>query len=124
MPSPERMRSAIETYVERMCNSDIEGILDLFAEGATAEDPVGGVVQQGKEQLRAFYGGTAPNLHVEITGPIRVAGREAAVPLLAELTIAGDKSYLDVIDVMAFDDEGRFTSMRAYWNPAEIRKTR
>jgi steroid delta-isomerase len=31
---------------------------------------------------------------------------------------------MDVIDVMTFDDEGKITSMRAYWNPADMRPTR
>jgi steroid delta-isomerase len=61
---------------------------------------------------------------VEITGPIRVAGRECAVPLLAELTRNDNKLYIDVIDAMTFDDDGKITGMRAFWNPAEMRPTR
>ena len=48
MPSPEEIRRVIETYVERMCESDVDGILDLYAEDATAEDPVGGTIQRGR----------------------------------------------------------------------------
>ena len=99
MPSPEEIRRVIETYVERMCASDVDGILDLYAEDATAEDPVGGTIQRGREALGSFYAGTAPHLQVEITGPIRVSGRECAVPLLAELTMNDNKLYVDVIDV-------------------------
>ena len=124
MPSPEAIRSAIETYIERMCESDVDGILDLYAEDATAEDPVGGTIQRGREALGKFYAGTVPHLQVEITGPIRVAGRECAVPLLAELTMNDNKLYVDVIDAFTFDDDGRITSMRAFWNPAEMRPTR
>jgi steroid delta-isomerase len=61
---------------------------------------------------------------VEITGPIRVSGLECAVPMLAELTMNDSKSYIDVIDVMTFDEGGKITSMRAFWSPAEMRKTR
>jgi steroid delta-isomerase len=124
MPSPEEIRRVIETYVERMCESDVDGILDLYAEDATAEDPVGGTIQRGREALGSFYAGTAPHLQVEITGPIRVSGRECAVPLLAELTMNDNKLYVDVIDVMTFGDDGKITSMRAFWNPAEMRPTR
>ena len=124
MPTPDEMRSAIESYIQMMCSNDVEGILALYAEGGTAEDPVGGKVQSGKEELRNFYAGTVPSLQVEITGPIRVAGSEAAVPMLAELTMNENKLYLDVIDVMAFDDAGKIISMRAFWNPAEMRPTR
>lgn len=124
MPTPDEMRSAIETYIKLLCDSDVDGILDLFADGATAEDPVGGTVQRGKDQLHALYAATAPNLQVEITGSIRVAGLEAAFPLLAEFTMNDNKLYVDVIDVFTFDEAGRFTSMRAYWDPAETRPTR
>ena len=124
MPSPEQIRGAIESYVKLMCESDIDGILDLYSDEATAEDPVGGTIQRGREALRSFYAGTAPNLQVEITGPIRVSGNECAVPLLAELSMNDSKLYIDVIDAMVFDDDGKITSMRAFWNPAEMRPTR
>ena len=124
MPTPEEIRSAMNAYVARMCESDVDGILDLYAEDATAEDPVGGAIQQGKEALRAFYAGTAPKLQVEITGPIRVSGVECAVPLLAELSVNDSKLYVDVIDCFVFDDGGKIKSMRAFWNPAEMRPTR
>ena len=124
MPTPDEMRNAIESYIKFMCNSDIDGILDLYADEPWAEDPVGGTIQRGREQLHAFYAGTAPNLQVELTGPIRVAGLECAFPMLAELTMNDSKLYLDVIDVMAFDEGGKVVSMRAFWNPAEMRPTR
>jgi steroid delta-isomerase len=124
MPSPEEIRGAMERYVKLMCESDADGIVELYAAEATVEDPVGGTVIQGHEVIRGFYAATSPNLQVEITGPICVAGKECAMPMLAELTINDQKSYIDVIDVMTFDDEGKITSMRAFWNPAEMRTTR
>jgi steroid delta-isomerase len=124
MPSPEEIRAAMERYAELMCDSDADGIIELYAADATVEDPVGGQVIQGLEVIRGFYAATSPNLKVEITGPICVAGKECAMPMLAELTINDQKSYIDVIDVMTFDDDGKITSMRAFWNPADMRATR
>ncbi len=124
MPTPEEIRSVVDTYVTMMCSSDIDGILSLYADDATAEDPVGGEVQKGAEALRNFYTLTAPALQVELNGPVCVAGRECAFLLLAELTMGDTKQYLDATDVLTFDDEGKITSMRAYWNPAELRPTR
>lgn len=124
MPSPEELRGAIHSYLKSMCDSNIEGIMDLFADEATVEDPVGGAVLSGRETIRAFYAGAAPKLRVELTGPIRVAGSECAWPMLAEFD-AGDTSlFIDVIDVMKFDANGKVVSMRAFWNPAETRPTR
>jgi steroid delta-isomerase len=81
-------------------------------------------VIQGREALHGFYAATSPNLQVELTGPVRVAGKECAAPMLAELTVSDKKLYIDVIDVMTFNDDGKITSMRAYWNPQEMRPTR
>jgi len=124
VPTPEEIRSTIQSYIKFMCESDVDGILDLYSEDATAEDPVGGAVQQGGDALRAFYAGTVPKLQVEITGPVRVAGLECAVPLCAELTMNDSKLYVDVIDAFVFDEAGKITSMRAFWSPAEMRPTR
>jgi len=124
MPTPDEIRSAMESYIKFMCESDIDGIMDLYADDAVVEDPVGGAVVEGRENLRSFYAGSAPKLQVELTGPIRVSGVECAMPMLAELTMNDTKLYIDVIDVMKFNDAGKLVSMRAFWNPAEMRPTR
>jgi len=124
LPSPSELRATIESYVEMMCQSDIDGIMALYADDATAEDPVGGDVQQGSEAIKNFYSMTAPLLQVELTGPICVAGNECAFPLLAQLTMGDDISYLDATDVLTFNDEGKISRMRAYWNPEELRPER
>jgi steroid delta-isomerase len=124
MPSPEEIRSTVERYIAMMCTSDVDGISELYAINATAEDPVGGEVQQGKEAITAFYGMTAPLLQIELTGPICVAGNQCAFPLLAALTMDGNTSYLDATDVLSFGEDGKITSMKAYWNPAELRPER
>ena len=124
MPSPSELRATIESYVEMMCQSDIDGIMALYADDATAEDPVGGDVQRGSEAIKNFYSMTAPLLQVELTGPICVAGNECAFPLLAQLTMGEDISYLDATDVLTFNDDGKISRMRAYWNPEELRPQR
>jgi len=124
MPTPDEIRATVHSYVDKMCKSDIDGILALYADDATAEDPVGGEVQQGVEALRNFYTLTAPALQVELNGPICVSGNECAFLLLAELTMGDAKSYLDATDIFSFGDDGKITSMRAYWNPAELRPER
>jgi len=47
---------------------------------------------------------------------LNVAGAEAAFHF--RVTTGGRR--MDVIDVMAFDDDAKITSMRAYWGPANI----
>ena len=33
MPSPAEIRAIVHAYIEMMCNSDIDNIIALFAEG-------------------------------------------------------------------------------------------
>ena len=51
MPSPDEMRSTLQTYIKLMCESDIDGILALFADDAYAEDPVGNDPIEGLDAL-------------------------------------------------------------------------
>jgi steroid delta-isomerase len=124
MPTPKDIRSTVHSYIDMMCRSDIDGIMALYADDATAEDPVGGNLVQGVEALRAFYAMVAPALLVELRGPICVAGNQCAFPLLAQLTMGDTTQYLDATDIFCFNDDGKITSMRAYWNPAELRAER
>jgi steroid delta-isomerase len=124
MPSPEEIRSVMERYAKLMCDSDADGIAALYSDDCFVEDPVGGDPIRGLEAVRGFYAATSPNLQVEVSGPICVAGNQCAMPMLAELTMNDQKSYIDVIDVMNFDDDGKITSMKAYWSPMDMRATR
>jgi hypothetical protein len=37
------------------------------------------------------------------------------------LTLGGQASEVDVIDVVEFNDAGKIVRLRAFWNPNEIR---
>ncbi len=121
MPTANEIRATVLKYVDMMCASDIDGIMALYADDCTAEDPVGGAVQEGAEAVRAFYSFAAPMLHVELKGPICVAGNSCAFLLLATHTADGVVSYLDATDVFTFNDAGKITSMKAYWNFEDVR---
>ena len=123
MPTASEIREIVHDYIDRMCAGDIDGIMAHFADDATVEDPVGGQLQQGKEAVRAFYSFAAPALQVELQGPICVAGNQCAFPLLAKLSMNDTVSYLDATDVFSFDDQGRITSMRAFWSMEELRNS-
>ncbi len=121
MPSSDEIRRAVERYVKDLSAGDVDGIMDLYADAASVEDPVGGDPVLGADAVRVFYGATAGKLKVTLTGPVRVAGNECAFPMLARVELGGRTSEMDVIDVMKFDDAGKILSMRAFWNPADMR---
>jgi len=127
MPTPEQMRETMNLYLERVANGDVDGVMRLFSDAISVEDPVGGppgthVV--GFEAVRHFFGKgfERSNPHPRLTGAIRTTGgNEAAMPFVLRLELRGRLLEIDVIDVMSFDETGKVTSLRAFWNPEEMR---
>jgi steroid delta-isomerase len=118
------VRSIADTlarYAACVSAGDVEGIVGLYAPDASIEIPVGGKVHRGIAAIRAFYTDNELAERLEITGRACVAGREAAVPMRARIARDGRRFELDVIDVAAVDDQGRITSLRAFFDLAGAR---
>jgi steroid Delta-isomerase len=121
--SADQINTTIDRYVEAFSAGDRSGYLSLFAADATVEDPVGSDIARGADGIGAFWDGVramAAEIPLERTGPARVAAGEAAWPLRAITNLGEMKLTVDIIDVMAFDDDGLITSMRAFWDPADM----
>jgi steroid delta-isomerase len=122
VPTSQQIRDIMERYVERMSAGDAEGIAALYHDEATLEDPVGAPLVRGKPAILDWYRKSAGKVKLEITGPVRACGREAATPLLARAPAGpGKTTRIDIIDVMRFDEQGRILSMRAFWSADAIR---
>lgn len=117
MPDANHIRQLYDRYPELVSKGDVDSIVALYAEDATIEDPIGSELHRGTEAIRAFYAAAAGSVELKLSGPARVAGREAAAPLVALIGPEGpDRKALDIISVMVFDEAGKITSMRAYWS--------
>jgi len=119
--SNEAVRAVVEKYVALVASGTADEIVDLYADGATVEDPVGSEPLTTREAIRAFYA-TLERLDQETRlVDARVVAGEAAF-CFEVLTKAGDRTYaLAPFDVMTFDDDARITSMRAYWGDGDMR---
>ena len=118
------IRSVVEAYTDAFKRGDRAAYVGLFAEDATVEDPVGTPTHQGQDAISAFFdqmSGMADSIELRLTGPVRVAAGECAFPMQARPTIGDTTMCIDIIDVMTFDGAGKITSMRAFWDPAEMR---
>ncbi len=118
--SRETILETIQQYVDLVATGASADVVALYADGATVEDPVGTDVRRTREEIAEFYGAldgleqSARLLHV------RIAGNEAAFAFEL-VTKAGEQTYtLAPIDVMTFDDDGRITSMRAFWSGEDM----
>ena len=119
----EQINAALDRYVAAFTEGDKDGYLAVFAEGATVADPVGADVATGAAEIAAFWDGVralTPTITLVKTGTPRIAGGEVAVNLRAIADVGGTKMAVDIIDVMAFDDDGKVTSLRAYWDMADM----
>ena len=113
--SREAILQTVQAYVDRVATGTTEEILELYADGATVEDPVGSEVRTTRESIREFYSTLEGLEQVSTLLVARVAGSEAAFQFEL-VTKAGDQTYtLAPIDVMTFDGDARITSMKAYW---------
>lgn len=121
---PATIRATVDGYCAAFSSRDRDAYLGLFAADAWIEDPVGSPRVEGHEALGGFFDSTmnmAEAMELRLTGPIRVAAGEAAFPMQARPTVGGMQLMVDIIDVMTFDEAGKITTMRAYWDPAEMR---
>ena len=120
MPTSAVMKAAMQAYINHFNSGSAEAVADLYANDATVEDPVGAPVISGHAAILAFYQKSiATGAKLALDVPIRSShGHSAAMAFTATI----GPVTVRVIDVMTFDEAGRFTSMRAYFGPDDISK--
>jgi steroid delta-isomerase len=117
MVDAQQIRKLYDRYPEMVTKGDVDGIVALYADDAWIEDPIGSPPHRGIEAVRKFYQAAAGSVTMKRVGPVHVAGREAATPLKVLIGAeGGPKQVLDIISVMAFRDDGKIASMRAFWS--------
>jgi steroid delta-isomerase len=123
MISAQQIQKTMARYVELVDAGDIDGILALYAEDATVEDPVGQAPLHGIDAIARFYrqGLGAMKVSATQTGPVRATSNGCgAIPFRVDMEWGGQPSSLHVIDVMEFDAEGKIRSMKAYWSEVNV----
>ncbi|WP_054813553.1 nuclear transport factor 2 family protein [Nocardia arizonensis] len=117
-----QIRDVVEQYVKLVGSGPTEQIVDLYAPDAVVEDPIGTEPRRGHAAIREFYEVIA-NLERETElrpETVRIAGNHAAFMFSLVTKFGDNRLTITPIDVMEFDDEGRITSMRAYWGQDDM----
>ncbi len=122
MTDEATMKAAMQAYIDGFNRADAAGIAALYADDATVEDPVGSPPKKGRQEIAAFYEmAVATGAKLALAAPIRAShGDSAAMAFDVQLNMPEGRAVIRVIDVMTFDDQGRFTSMRAYWGKSDM----
>ncbi|MGI9432325.1 MAG: nuclear transport factor 2 family protein [Myxococcota bacterium] len=116
MVDAAKIRAVYDRYPALMTKGDVDAIVALYADDATIEDPIGSELRSGRAAIREFYEASAGTVTIRLTGPVRVAGCEAATPMVVLMGPEGQQQALEVISVMKFTDDGLIQSMRAFWS--------
>ncbi|HEX6422240.1 MAG TPA: nuclear transport factor 2 family protein [Acidimicrobiales bacterium] len=124
MADQSSINATIDAYLAAFTAGDRGGYVDCFAENAWLEDPVGTPRREGRDDIGAFWDEVhvMPDaIELRPLGLRVVSGPDAALTLQARASIGGQTLVVDVIDVMTFDDAGKITSLRAFFDPAAMR---
>jgi steroid delta-isomerase len=123
MADADTLRTNIATYMERFTADDREGWLDLFTDDAWIEDPVGTPRRHGRKEIGEFWDEvrTVPDaVELRPLGIVTVIGDEGIFTMQARATI-GDTVYgVDIVDLMTFDEAGKITTMRAFFDQSTM----
>ena len=123
MASVEELQKIVESYVDLVANGTPEQVADLYADGATVEDPIGADIRDTREALVEFYGVIAgmdkatAELHWT-----KIAGDTAVFEFTLITETAGMSFKITPVDIMVFDDEGKIKTMRAVWRPEDLQQ--
>lgn len=122
MPSEKTMKDAMQAYIDSFNRADAQAIADLYAEDATVEDPVGSALKTGIGEIRTFYEySISTGARLKLAAPIRGSqANSAAMAFDVELNMPEGAAVIRVIDVMTFNEAGKFSSMRAFWGPGDM----
>jgi len=121
----KEIEQQLEQYREALKTMDADKWLSHYAEDATVEDPVGGPVFSGRDQLQKFFKGVQKNfkqLHIKPELTIIVPPEAAIKGSVTGITVKDIEVSFTLIATYKFDDEGRVVQMRAFWDPEELGK--
>ena len=114
MPTRDHVEKTVRQYVEAVGRQGLEATLELFAEDARQEDPVGTPANVGREAIRRFFERAyRGSFATSLTGPLLVTGDHAAVHFTITVPTEGEPMVVRVVDLIRFDDAGLIAELRA-----------
>lgn len=119
MTDRARIVAAIETYCRAQTEKDHTTWKALFAEDVFHEDPVGLRQNRGKGHVTGpFWEEIVQNdVSIWLTDQIIVCGNEALAIMACEIGPKGSRRRMaPVVDQFVFDEMGRMTSVRGFYN--------
>jgi steroid delta-isomerase len=122
-PTPERVRSVVDRYVEASNCNDKAAVLALFASDAVWHDPVGQPPHVGHDEIGQFFDDAralADRIEM-VTRDVIVCADEAVLLFEIHATIGDQTMVMDVVEVFEIDADERIATAKAYWDMSRAR---
>ncbi|GAA2657344.1 hypothetical protein GCM10010436_88560 [Paractinoplanes durhamensis] len=127
MAEEKSRKDVVSTYFDRINAGDVEGVLELFTEEATVEDPVGQAVRRGPRELREYYTLTIKEAQVhDEVGTVVAAqdGRHVVATIVASLIDLNlpsrERMTVNVVVTFRVTSQGLIDELRAFWGLSDI----
>jgi steroid delta-isomerase len=122
MPSDSEkvLADTVRRYVALLAAGSADDLIALFAENATVEDPVGGPIRGGRDQIHEFFSTLEQMERETELVLLRVVGNEAAFVFTITFTVGDTKMRLQPVDTVVFNSTGEIVSLRSYFTPSDM----
>ena len=122
MLTGDQLRERIAGYVEAINSRDPEAIADRFTVDAFHADPVSNPPNRGRAAIVTFFeGGIAASDAWTFTAKaVHTCAPSVAVHFAIALQTGGATMTIAGIEIFEANEEGRFTSVSAYWDDADL----
>ncbi|MGA8255052.1 MAG: nuclear transport factor 2 family protein [Nocardioides sp.] len=118
--SHDQAEATVRTYLALVATGTADEIADLYSNDAVLEDPVGATPLRGRDEIRAFYA-TIEGLSITTDlVTLRSSGGQAAFHFRIATDTGAGIALMEPLEVMEFDEDGKITSMRAWWNDSDL----
>jgi steroid delta-isomerase len=125
VPSPEQLRSRIAEYVNAVNSRDADAIAAQFTEDAHHHDPVSNPPNIGRAAIVSFFenGIAASEAWTFTAKAVHTCADHVAIDFEIAVVTGGATMTIAGIEIFDADEDGRFTSVRAYWDDADLNFT-
>jgi uncharacterized protein (TIGR02246 family) len=122
MLTPEQLRERIVTYVDAINSRDPEAIAALFTEDGVQADPASNPPNVGHRAIANFFENSiaASEGWTFTAKAVHTCAQHVAIDFEIAVETGGTTMTIDGIEVFTTDTDGRFTSVYAYWDDADL----
>ncbi len=122
MLTPDQLRNCIAAYVDAVNARDPAAIAALFTEDAEQADPASNPPNIGRSAIATFFENSigASETWTFRAKSVHTCAHDVAITFEITLVTGGSTMTIEGIEVFTTDEDGLFTSVRAYWDDADL----